>query len=1211
MEIKLKTLFFFYRKKLLKIAMKSFVFLFCSLVFGVSPLNEVFSQNTKIKIDSDKVLTVDQVFELISDQTDYTFIYQVDMFKDFPKVDIKKGSILINKLLQKSLSQGEFQIELSANSNNVLIKEKPAPDTLQGMTATGTITDKNGMPIPGLSVYVTKDASVIGENVIRGTSTDFDGKFTLSVSPNDILVVTGIGYVTSKQIIASGKTIYDFILQDDVNELQEIVITGYQKIAKERSTGAFTTVKKEQIQNTVTQNIGSVLQGIAPGIQVVEDADGRINLDDIAIRGVGTISSNRAPLLVVDGFPINVTNFNTINPNDVESINILKDAAAASIWGARAANGVIVITTKKAKKGKLQVGFTSSVKMRPKMDLDRNITTADSKTQLAYEATVWIPGGHGTSSSFMLPYPAPNTLFDRQNVNRNGNTAYSQGARAYFDAYNGNITQAELNTIISRLSNNNSLLDAKQYLLEAPIQKQYNLSFGTSTENSNTRLSVLYNDNTGAFIGTEDNQLLINLNNQYKISDWLTLNISGMLDKSRRETAGIGFNTIQNLQPYDRLINEDGTYASVYHPTYDAKYLEIFANSVNGLPYNDITYNPLRDARDTEFVTKETNFRVSAGLDIKILDGLMVKPSFTYQKYDTNSNNYNGPETSYVKFQVINGFEIPNYDPVTGNLGESRIPTGAILDNSFGETDYLSLRNLITYDKMFGKHYITVLGGIERTSSTTKFTGGVRTYGFNKDNFTYAVPNNQPWQPIWGAGGVGDGRAFRKSDDRYYSYFGNFAYTYDGKYTISGSARSDGANFIVEDKSQRYNPMWSIGASWNISEENFLRDVDFVNRLKLRVTNGQNGNVVNAESTIPTISLSPSFSPVHGGFRAFLNGLGNPDLRWERVSTYNIGLDLDLFDSKLYGSIDYYNKASKDLIASVDTSPTTGFSSARYNVASMLNKGIEFDLSSDIRLSSETSFTTNVVFAFNDSEVTSLKDIQIFPRSLPNFPYIEGKPYQPIYSFVYGGMQTIPSQPKPYPTIIGENGETYGMDQNIGQNGEEGRDVLKFMGTRIAPTVIGWNNTFRFKNFTLSTRMTGKFGHKFVRPTFDYPVFLQKGGFHEDLAGLLTGNHDAMGLPKLETEWELWSYRWGWYTPNLDTLVEDAAHIRLRQVYFAYDMPRDVLSKIGISSLRLFAQAENLGNIWKANDYGIDPEYIEGVTRAPEKTFSLGLNIEF
>lgn len=1210
MEIKLKKHFFFQKKKLLIIAMKGFILLFCSIAFGITPTNEIFAQNTKIRIENDRILTVDEVFELISEQTDYTFIYQVDTFKDFPKVDLKKGNIFINELLKRSLSHGEFQVEISPNTNNVIIKTLVTSNIQQGIAVTGKITDKQGVPIPGISVYSTKNPDIIGENIIRGTTTDFDGLFKLNVNMGETIVVTGIGFKTAQQLVQEGKTIYDFILEDNVNELQEVIVTGYQKIARERSTGAFTPIKKEQIQNTVTQNIGSVLQGIAPGIQVVEDADGRINIEDVTIRDVGTISSSRAPLVVVDGFPVE-DGFNTINPNDVESINILKDAAAASIWGAKAANGVIVITTKRAKEGKMQLGFTSSIKMRPKMDLDRNITTADTETQLAYESTIWIPGGHGINSGFMTPYPAPSTLADRANVNRGGNTAYSQGARAYFDAYNGNITQAELNSIISRLSENNSLLDAKEYLLEAPIQKQYNLSLGTSTDNSNTRLSILYNDNIGAFIGTTDNQVLINLNNQYKVSDWLTFNVNGMLDKSRRESAGVGFNTIQNLQPYDKLINDDGTYTSVYHPTYDAKYLEIFANNVNGLPYDDITYNPLRDARETEFVTKGTNFRVSGGFDIKVLDGLMVKPSFTYQKYETQANNYRGPETSFVKFQVINGYEIPNYNPVSGTLGESRIPTGAILDNSFSESDYLTLRNLVTYDKTFGKHNINVLGGIEKTSRTTKFTGGVRTYGFNRDNFTYAVPNNEPWQPIWGAGGIADGRTFTQDDDRFVSYFGNFAYTYDGKYTISGSARSDGANFIVEDKSQRYNPMWSIGASWNMKEENFLRDVDFVNRLKLRVTNGQNGNVVNAESTIPTISLGSSFSPVHGGFRAFLNGLGNPDLRWERIATYNFGLDLDLFDSKLYGSIDYYNKASKDLIASVDTPSTTGFSTARYNVASMVNKGIEFDLSSDIRLSDEARFTTNVVFAFNDSEVTSLKDIRIFPRSIGSFPYIEGKPYQPIYSFVYGGMQTIDSQPKPYPTIIGENGETYGMDLNIGQNGEDGREVNRYMGTRIAPTIIGWNNTFRFKNFTLSTRMTGKFGHKFVRPTFNYPVFLQKGGFHEDLAGLLAGNHEAMGLPKLETEYEFWGYRWGWYTPNLDTLVEDASHIRLRQVYFAYDMPRDVLSKVGISSLRLFAQAENLGNIWKANDHGIDPEYIEGQVRAPEKTFSLGLNIEF
>ncbi|WP_191963471.1 SusC/RagA family TonB-linked outer membrane protein [Pseudotamlana haliotis] len=1201
--------------------MKSFIFLFCSMVFSLTPTSEVFSQNTKIKIDADKVLTVDQVFDLIMDQTQYTFIYQVDMFKDLPKVNLKKGNIYINSLLQKTLSKGEFQVQLVANSNNVLITERAALNNTQGILVTGTITDKNGMSIPGLSVYLTKDTSGAETNIISGTTSDFDGVFRLTATPGDILVVTGIGYKKAQQNILAGKTTYNFILQEDLNQLEEVVVTGYQKISRERSTGAFNVIGKDQIKNNVTQSIGSVLQGIAPNVQIVEDADGNIDINNVVVRGVGSINSSTAPLVVVDGFPIQ-GGFDTINPNDVASVTILKDAAAASIWGARAGNGVIVVITKKAQEGsKLKVSFSTFVKLRSKVDLDYNFTGANSATTLDFESTIWTPGGFGVVGS-MSNNPPPQTVYDRGIAQ----VAYGHGAQAYYDAYHGNITQAELNSKINRLRGTNTLDDASKYLLTSPINQQYNLAISTSTEKSNTRVSAVYNDNVNAFINDTSNQLLININNQYKIGDWITFNLNGMVDNSKFTNAlegsapygstgarRVGLQTLGNMAPYESLIDANGAYSSVASISYNSKYLDVMGNTLTNLPYDEITYNPLRDARENLQEFKNTNYRISTGLEIDIVDGLQFKPSFQYENFKTTANTTYGANSFFSKMEVINSSSIEDYDPANAAIGRTRINPGAILDYDSKETISTTFRSLLTYDKIFGKHAVSALAGFERISSTTKGATRARTYGFNKDNNTFDLPENTPWSPVWDYDTkyIGRERAYGQYDSRFLSYFGNLSYTYDRKYTVSGSARSDGANFIVEDKSQRYNPMWSLGFSWNAKNESFLEDVDAINKLSFRVTNGENGNLVGSEATKPTITIYSTPNANTGLFSGYLDGLGNPDLRWERINTLNFGTDFNLFDSKLYGSIDVYNKHSKLLIASVDVPSTTGQSSARYNVGEMVNKGVEFNLFSDIKFSDNAFLTTNLVYGHNNSETTSLADLFIHPRSLVSFPYIEGKPYQPIYAFEYGGMQTIPSQPVPYPTINGQNGVTYGMDENIGINGEDGREVLKYMGTKVAPTVVGWNNTFRFKQFTLSTRMLGKFGHKFVRTTFEYPSFRTGGLYHEDLEGLMAGNHDAMGLPQLTTQYEFYNYRWGWYVPQLDSLVEDAAHIRLQQIYLSYDMSRDVLSKIGISNLRLFAQAENLGNIWVANDFKIDPEYNRGVARAPEKTFSVGINVEF
>ncbi|WP_242135561.1 SusC/RagA family TonB-linked outer membrane protein [Aestuariivivens marinum] len=1193
--------------------MRSLIFLFCTTVLGFTS-SDILSQNVEIQIQNDKEASVDEVFDLIMEQTDITFIYQADMFKDFPKVSLKKGFIRVNHLLSQSLTLGDFNFDVK-NDNTIVIRKNNVPVNIQEFVVSGTIVDKEGIPIAGLSVYTTKNPTLDNSNVIRGTATDFDGKYSLSVSAGDFIVVTGIGFERAQTLVVAGKTNYDFVLKESINELQEIVVTGYQRISRERATGAFEKISNEELTTTVTQNIGSVLQGIAPGIQVSEDADGNIDLNDIVIRGRGTIQSSSTPLLVVDGFPVE-GGLTSLNPNDIESITVLKDAAAASIWGARAGNGVIVVETKKSNKSGLSVEVSSFIKTRPKLNLDRNITRASTASTLALESQIWIPGGQGPESFFILNFPAPSTLNDRQLVNRSGNTSYSLGARAYFDAYYGNITQAELATRINHLAAIDNFEDIRNYLLTTPIQQQYNIALNSRTDRSNTRFSVVYNNNTNSFIGDENDQLLVNLNSDYKITDRIHLDINGVLSNSKSQNYGLSLNTLQNMSPYERLVNPDGSYAPQRHSAYDSKYMEYFANNVSNLPYDDLTYNALRDARNTVNRNKTLNYRIAASLNVELLDGLEFKPGFIYEHVGNRNTNYAGPEQSGVKYFVVNSSGQSDYDPVNGLIGEPAIKPGSILRGSRVETISTTYRTLLTYNKTFGKHAVSAMGGYERRTLKDKVWVDPITYAFNDETYGFNLPVNrqedlQLWAGFFDSGFIADGRGFDKGELRYVSMFGNASYTFDNKYTVSGSARSDGANYIVEDKSQRYNPMWSVGLSWNVKNEPFLQNVDAIDNLKLRVTNGENGNIVGTAATKATISLSSTPNIFTNVFTASLRSLGNPNLRWERVNTWNYGVDFSIFNNALYGSVDVYKKHSKDLIANVDVPTTLGVTSGTFNVGEMMNKGVELNLSSNINFSENFNWNTNVVFSHNDSEVTKLKDIFIFPRSLSFFPYIEGQPYSPVNAFEYGGLRTIDSQPVPYPTIVGQNGTVYGMDENIGSGGEDGREVLKYMGTTVAPTILGWNNTFTFKGFTLNTRLVAKFGHKFWRPTYDYNALWQDGTHHEDLDQLMAGNHDALGLPPLVYEFEQWQYRWGWYTPFLDSLVEDAAHIRLRQIYLSYDLPSSITSKIGVSQFRLFASADNLGNIWTANDYNIDPEYINGVVRAPEKTFSMGVNVQF
>lgn len=1190
-----------------------------------------FAQKTvTLNVENETVLNI---LEEVKVKTNYHFVFNHTFINVNRKVSIKANNediaFFLIRLFEGTnvlISFVEDQIILhtkdqTVNFNNASVKNKgiinPTNDSIYSKNTSdfneksidnhkvikGKIINIKNEPLLGVVIFDKK-------NEIYAYS-DYNGEFKIQVLDSIQFVKFKLEGFETTSVAIKNNTEFEIVMLEPTVKLKELVITGYQKLSRERVTGAYDVIPTLEIKNNVNQNIGSVLQGIAPGVSIFEDADGNINLDNVVIRGVGSIDSRSSttPLLVIDGFPV-IGGFSTINPNDIASITVLKDAAAASIWGARAGNGVIVIETKKGNvTSGLQVEFQTFVKMGSRLNLEKNISRADSETTLAFESTIWTPKGHGPNSSFVYNYPPPQTLYDNALVSRSGNSNYSHGARAYYDAYYGNITKAELDSKINRLGAINNFDDIDKYLLTSPIRQTYDLAISTSGKKSATRLSAVYNNNQNSFINDLNNQILININNQYKFKDWITFNLVAMLDNSKVSNSSISFGMIQTMNPYEKLVNEDGSYSSV-KGIYDAKYMEYFANNMTNLPYDDITYNPLRNARDTELKSQQTNLRINAALTFDILNGLKFKPSVQYEKFKTKYNNYYGAKTSSVIYSVLNGTDRSEYNPDIGTIGSMHIPVGAQITNSNSETVSTTYRGILTYDKIINKHNFSALAGFERISSTTYNTGGARTYGFNKDNNSYELPDYTPYTPLWDpSSGLSDERFFSQSDRRFISYFGNASYTYNNRYTVSGSIRSDGANFIVTDKSMRFNPMWSAGLSWNVKNEEFLKNVDAIDNLKLRITNGINGNLVGTVATKPTISLNSTPDYYTGLYNAYLLSLGNPSLRWEKINTLNLGLDFSLFDGSLYGSVEVYNKHSKDLIATVSLPSTIGLSRGTFNVGEMTNKGVELNLSSKINLKRGVIWISNLVLNHNTSEVRSLFTDYLSPFWMSNTPYVEGKAYQPIYAFEYGGMQNIPSQNELYPTVIAqETSEIVGMDTYLTG---DGRDQLKYMGTAVAPTILGWNNTVSFKNFSLSTRVLGKFGHVFRRPTFDYSAFLQKGYYHEDLKGLLAGNHNIMGLPQIPIEYDYFSYIWSNYIPNLDTLVEDASHIRLKQVYFSYDLPQKKLSSIGITSLRIFMQVENLGNIWTANSYNIDPEYIRGVNRRPEKTFSLGVNFKF
>ncbi|SFS67997.1 TonB-linked outer membrane protein, SusC/RagA family [Zhouia amylolytica] len=1203
MEISLANLFFSYGKKILKFVMKTFIFLLCSVTFAFST-NVSFSQSAKVSIEKDQTVSIEKVFDLIQKNTDYTFAFATNLFEEAPNVKLNKGEILVEELLKYSLLNthvGYYFLE----DTTIVLYPLNTQDTLQQIVS-GVVQDEEGIPIPYATIQVS--------GTTAGVAADQSGYFEINVnSPTATLVISAIGYV-SKTVALNNQKKLTITLEVKANELEEVMVygDGYTKISKERATGSYATVPKQMLENFATQSVGSMLEGVTPGIQTFEDADGNVNIDDVVVRGVGTVDSRQTPLVVVDGFPIS-GGFSTINPNIIESVTVLKDAAAASIWGARAGNGVIVVTTKKAKEeSKLQVNFSTFVSMRDKMDLDYNLNKASSATELEMERFMFQESG----TAFYIPYIS----YGVSPIWR-ATTVYSKGARAYYDYDQGIINQAELDATIQNLSSKDVYKDIDRYILQSPVKRQYNLDVSSASDRSSTMFSVLYNDNDNAFINDENQQLLINLNNSFKFTDWAELQVGLMLDRSEGKNSGLDIRTLDYLNRYDQLVDDNGNYLPVPYG-YNLGYIQDFTANVSGLPYDDLTYNPIREANATEFKQKQNNFRISAALNLDITKDLRLTSSFQYEDFVSKYTQLYEEDSFYARDLVTNGVDNASYDAVNEVVSPTNVPIGGIKSTSNGEMQSYVIRNTLAYDKLIGtNHMFNVFGGFE-LSSIDNNSNRNTLYGYNDETNSFGTPTYTGWSGLFNTRsyGIPYGAGLTETYQRFLSYFGNFAYTYNDRYTLTGSARSDGANFIVDDNSTRFNPMWSFGLGWNVKRESFMEGVDFLNQLKLRATLGENGNIVGGASQVPVLYIPNSPSTRTGTIGAYILDKGNPDLRWERTRVFNLGTDFTLFNGLFSGSFDYYRKKSYDLVARVQISTTLGDEVQTFNAAEMLNNGYEVNLNANVEVARGLNWFSNIAFAHNDNRTTKFNQGQMYPRSLASgyYDYAEGYAYMPLFSFVYGGVQEFEQADgsvENYPTVEGLNGQTYRWDENIGSAGEEGTELLKYEGTRVAPTVVGWNNTFSFKGVTLRARMIGKFGHKFFKPSASYPVWPLKNqstyGSHPDWDLMISGEGESQGLPSLPSEYDFYTYRWGWYMPYLDKRVADAAHIRLKEIYLGYDLPVKLMNSMGIQNLRVFAQMENLGNIWTANDDGIDPEYLIGVTRRPEKSFTMGLSVQF
>lgn len=1157
----------------------------------------VYSQQNKVSLDL-KEVTLEEFIEAVKQQTGVNFLYNASLFEGAGTVSVNVKKEPLSKVLEETLGQKGYAIDYR-DEVVVILKQEPQPFVPQvnKRTVSGTVRDADGEPVPGVSVLVK------GTQV--GVATDVNGRFELRVddNPEVVLQFSFVG-MKSQEVKIGTHTTLNVVLESDTKALDEVLVTGYQTISKERATGSFDMVSRAQLDKPAS-SLASRLVGVTAGVQGTADENGDISFE---IRGQTSLNTDARPLVVVDGFPIE-GEFSSINPNDVESVTILKDAAAASIWGARSANGVIVVTTKKgaATKG-AKIEVSAFAKVQRKIDLDYYNPLASSAETVEYERK-------GFETNF---FGGPWSPLDDSYLNaQNG---YSQAVVALNENRLGYLSDEDLEATLERLSNQNNKGQIKKYLLQIPLTHQYNVNISGATERMTNMLSLMYERERDGFKENHEDHLMVNFRNTTKLFKWLDFNFSGMVQYNDVDNSGINatgdyysltYGSIQGLQPYDMLVDENGNRTNLAGTFYQP-ILERYVPT-GSFPYSDWSYNPITEIENRELGYTQMNYRIQGGFTVRFLEGLTYDTKFQYERYNTHYTDiYN--ENTFAVRQHIN--TTSTWDKETNEI-TANLPKGGIKDESDETIQSYNFRNQINFDRTFkGRHALNVIIGTEISQRIEETTDYARTYGYNDETLSVGVfPNGENGTIGWM--GYSNGRfdytnSYTYTTDRYFSLYANAAYTLDEKYTLSGSVRTDASNLITDDPKYRYAPFWSVGASWQISKEAFMQDIDWIDRLTVRATYGYNGNVDKSTSFRPLISVNSTQNTYTHDFTASIQSFGNPDLRWERTGTWDFGIDYSFLGGKLAGKIDVYSKLGKDLMASISIPSVNGTSSQSLNAAKMSNRGIELEVGTTLPVyEDKITWTGNLNFSYNKNKIQELYKATYQAPELyygGSSAYVEGYDANTLWVFEYAGIENRGTEDNPdwQPVVKGENGETFDF---TGWTTGNGLNYMKNAGTKVAPYAFGFSNSFKIYDFNLSFIVTGKFGHKFMRTGFNYPSMSGGSALPNKYYSEVVNSDPMDMVPIPFDKSEPRYYFWDRFYPYLDYLVESAAHIRLQEVNLTYNMPKHWLQRIGINQLSIYAQGNNLCS-WFKNKYKEDPEHPLGSIPL-QATYTFGLRFDF
>ena len=1032
----------------------------------------------------------------------------------------------------------------------------------QNIAVRGTVTDANtGEPVAF--------ASVLLKGTMTGTSTDAEGVYELTVPPRSTLVFSSIGYQT-QEVAVEGRTVVNIMLAADAEFLEDVLVVAYGTAKKESFTGSAQTIKSEQIEKRTVANVTKALDGLAAGVQTTSGSGQPGAGASVRIRGFGSLNADSSPLYVVDGVPYD-GNINALNPNDIESMTIIKDASAGALYGARGANGVVIVTTKRGSEGAASVSFKGNWGISSRAIPRYETLNAYQWTEDLY----YMIKNNYMAEGYPFNVAGPMALSDLS-----GGVNNVFGINEEYNPFS--VPAAQLfNHETGRINDGVALKWDDDWLAlctaPTPLRQEYQMTVQGGNKSNKYMFSVGYLNEEGLVKMTNFERFSGRANVESQIVEWFKtgLNANFAHNTTNMTTLGSGqssssaysnvFYSCQLMAPIYPMYLRD----AVGNYIFDASGEKQYDWGENRAAGASAGWNPLANLIDDKYLNASDNvsgrtFIELGGMKKGALQGLKLAVNFGFDLVSSKAKTY--------------------YNPYFGNA----VSKNGLAEIADGRTFSYTFNQLLTWDRKFGDFHVDLLAGHEAYSYNYQYLMGYKS-GYPFGNMYELAP----------ATTLEDTNSYTNTY-RVESFLSRANFDFADKYYLSASYRRDGSSRFHKDV--RWGNFWSVGASWRISQENFMRSIRWIDNLTLKASYGVQGND-NLGSLYAWQAFYSLGYPNGANPGAVVSSLESKELKWEKNENLNVGIEARLLN-RLSLSLEYYNRYTQDMLMSYPMAVSLGFSGYDKNIGNMQNRGFEASITTDIIAKQNTRWSMTLMASTIKNKVLHLAD----KPEIVNGNYIikEGETLNSFYLPESAGVDPATGSKLYWVWDVDEEGNP--GEKYVTDSFQKASTCKRVCGSRM-PIVYGsWSNVLQLGNFDINIMTTYSLGGKIndgVYRTLLYSTYIGEAG-HVDRLTAWKQPGDITATPRIDLK--------GSYDIALtDDELFDASYFAIKNVTVGYTLPAKASKAIGMKELRVSLSADNI-KMFSALK-GMDPQYNfsggTGYSYTPTRTISVGLDLKF